>query len=265
MSVISELRISAAGLMSIWSAFGRQRAGAGYTSPDSLHYKEIRPAERSGWARRAESSRTSRAGATPQKYNVISREVAESPRHPPIALPAPCRRQRRLRRANETSPPAEPANQVDVFHDLRLRVAAHRLEHIAAHEDRLITVRQTSSDTRRCTPYSINLAIGDAESSANLKQPATTRASVLAAAIVAVQPAGRRVSACRNNSQSPRANAAPAFICTARPRGASTQMTSVRDRRSVVRDSSSRVAATISSAPEKSVDASVRSSASASR
>ena len=35
----------------------------------------------------------------------------------------------------------------------------------------------------------------------------------------AAAPAGRRVSACRNSSTAPRARAAPAFICRARPRG----------------------------------------------
>ena len=51
-----------------------------------------------------------------------------------------------------------------------------------------------------------------------ISRPVGSRAS----RTTAIQSAGSRVSACRNSSTSPRAVLAPAFICDARPRGAST-------------------------------------------
>ena len=57
------------------------------------------------------------------------------------------------------------------------------------------------------------------------KRPPTTYGSASARAMAAVAPSGSTVSACRNRSASPRAAAAPAFICRARPRGLSTNRT----------------------------------------
>jgi hypothetical protein len=46
------------------------------------------------------------------------------------------------------------------------------------------------------------------------------RSARIASSIAAAASAGSRESACRNSSTSPAATAAPAFICEARPRGA---------------------------------------------
>ena len=108
-------------------------------------------------------------------------------------------------------------------------------------------------------------ALVDAESSANLKQPAFTRGSRLARSIAFFQPRGRPVSAWRKTSHSPCAAAAPAFICAARPRGASIQTIPGCAARSGERESSPDTDETMTSVPEKSAPASVRASASASR
>ena len=78
------------------------------------------------------------------------------------------------------------------------------------------------SRERRFIARSTTRSIGCAPSSRTSNRPHSRCPVPRASRTIRSQPEGSRVSAWRNSSTHPRAASAPAFICRARPRGAST-------------------------------------------
>jgi len=64
------------------------------------------------------------------------------PADPPIPLPAPRRRDRRQRGAEQPPTRSKAPDEIDIFHDRQVGVPIERLERLAPDEQTLVTIRQ---------------------------------------------------------------------------------------------------------------------------
>ena len=136
-----------------------------------------------------------------------------------------CRQRRpevvtRARRQSGRLHALEPRRQAHVLHQRDGRKAADLVEGGAGDEHGLVAGGDAGRGASAGSSWRRPAATSRLPSKRTSKRPQARPERASPSSTSASASSGRRVSACRNSSTSPRAAAAPAFICEARPRGA---------------------------------------------